>query len=273
MHDRTAHDRFLIALLLAGLVHAVAILGVGFEPPRPAQIKPALAVTLARNPSPAAPKTADALAPEHQLGDGAATRKTLPEPEAAYPAVTGEPQAEQPPLPAQESNAAARRKPVLTQAESEKAVPNADDEPHPPQPQSVQVQAIEINPPRDTEAEGLRKVFINSVNAQKYKAAAYERAWQREIERIGNLHYPDEARRQKLSGSLVMVVALRQDGTVHDMKITHSSGHAALDDAAKRIVALAAPFSPFPAELRQEADVLVITRTWRFYNDSRLETE
>ena len=50
----------------------------------------------------------------------------------------------------------------------------------------------------------------------------------------------------------------------------HPSGHKILDDAAVRIVRLAAPFAPFPPEILKEVDVLDITRTWQFRNGNRL---
>ena len=115
-------------------------------------------------------------------------------------------------------------------------------------------------------------VYVNSVNAHKYKAAAYERTWQDKVERIGNLNYPDEARRKNLSGGLLLSVGIKPDGSIHSIQVRRSSGESVLDDAAVRIVRLSAPFSPFPEELKQEADVLVITRTWKFSNDNRVET-
>ena len=103
---------------------------------------------------------------------------------------------------------------------------------------------------------------------QKYKAAAYEKAWQAKVERLGNLNYPNEARRKKLSGSLILSVGLNDDGSIYNIKVRHSSGHKVLDDAAVQIVRLAAPFAPFPDGLKEQADVLVITRTWKFFNNS-----
>jgi protein TonB len=52
--------------------------------------------------------------------------------------------------------------------------------------------------------------------------------------------------------------------------VRRSSGHKLLDDAAVRIVKLAAPYAPFPAEIRKETDVLDITRTWQFLSNNRL---
>jgi protein TonB len=43
-----------------------------------------------------------------------------------------------------------------------------------------------------------------------------------------------------------------------------------LDQAALNIVNLAAPFEPFPDELRTEADILEIVRTFRFHEGNSL---
>lgn len=286
--DRAGQDRFALALLLAGIVHAVVILGVGFEPPQPEKIKRSLAITLLQSPAREPPKTAEFHAQEHQHGEGAAEKPVIPRAEP-LPPLRPVPRPHPAPVPvptppqAREPAPEARRKPVLVRAKAEKAVMVADGEADHPQAtprrldlavlsQQITEVGAELNQTRETQAQGLRKVYINSVNAHKYKAAAYERAWQQKIERVGNLNYPDEARREKLSGGLVLAVGLRPDGSVYSVKVLDSSGHQVLDDAAKRIVELAAPYAAFPPELRQEADVLIITRTWRFYSDSRLET-
>ena len=101
-------------------------------------------------------------------------------------------------------------------------------------------------------------------------SAAYMHDWVRRVERVGNLNYPDEARRRRLSGSLVLVVGIKADGSIYDVMLRDSSGHQVLDDAARRIVELAAPFAPFPGELRKETDILFITRTWKFLSNNSL---
>jgi protein TonB len=90
------------------------------------------------------------------------------------------------------------------------------------------------------------------------------------VERVGNLNYPDEAKRMKLYGDLLLHVSLRADGSVKQIRVVRSSGHKVLDDAAVRIVRLASPFAPFPAEIRKEVDILDITRTWQFLSSNRL---
>ena len=94
--------------------------------------------------------------------------------------------------------------------------------------------------------------------------AYYLQAWRRQVERVGKLNYPGEARRRKLTGSLRLLVVIRADGGLADARLVESSGHAALDEAALRIVRLAAPYAPFPPRIAAQADILEIERTWRF---------
>jgi protein TonB len=111
-----------------------------------------------------------------------------------------------------------------------------------------------------------------SINAstREYRYSAYLEAWRKKVERVGNLNYPDEAKRKKLYGDLLLHVSLRADGSVQQIRIVRSSGHKILDDAAMRIVRLASPFAPFPTEIRKEVDILDITRTWQFQSNNRL---
>ena len=116
-----------------------------------------------------------------------------------------------------------------------------------------QSQLLEANP---------RHKRINATT-QEHRFAAYMDAWIKKVERVGQLHYPQQARRQGLSGSLVLSVDLLPSGEVEQVRIERSSGHAFLDDAAQEIVAMASPYAPLPIE-PGELDRLTITRTWQF---------
>jgi len=120
----------------------------------------------------------------------------------------------------------------------------------------------------DARAERPRQKYI-SASTKEYRYAAYMEAWRAKVERLGNLNYPDEARRRELSGSLLLDVALLPDGSVAEITVRRSSGHKILDDAAVRIVELAQPFAPFPDDIRAEIDILHITRTWNFLNNQQ----
>ena len=108
-----------------------------------------------------------------------------------------------------------------------------------------------------------------SASTQEYKYASYLEAWRRKVEAIGNLNYPEEARRRKLYGNLILQVGVRADGSLEEVRVLRSSGSTLLDEAAVRIVHLAAPFAPFPPDIRRETDFLDITRTWQFLSNNR----
>lgn len=116
-----------------------------------------------------------------------------------------------------------------------------------------------------------RKKFIGA-SAAEYRFAQYEEDWRAKIERVGTLNYPAEAR-GKLYGKLQLTVTLRPDGTVAAIDLDRSSGLKVLDSAAFRIVRMASPFAPFPADIRRDTDLLIITRTWFFGQGNKLWTE
>ncbi len=112
-----------------------------------------------------------------------------------------------------------------------------------------------------------RQKYIDA-RTLKYKYAAYKEAWCAKVERIGNLNYPSKAIQRNISGSVVLDVAIRADGSLYRVKVLRSSGYKVLDDAAVRIARLAAPYAPFPPNIRATTDILHIIRTWQFTNSS-----
>ena len=109
----------------------------------------------------------------------------------------------------------------------------------------------------------IRKKFI-SASTKENKYALYMKLWTSKVEHVGNLNYPEIAKEKKLSGKLRLDVALNSDGSVASTRIMVSSGYPVLDEAAIRIVNLAAPYPPFSDDIREETDVLHIIRTWKF---------
>jgi protein TonB len=114
-----------------------------------------------------------------------------------------------------------------------------------------------------------RRKFIGA-RTQGVVYAEYVDQWRQRIEKIGTQYFPEEARRRKIFGSLVMTVHIRADGSVEKMEIDRSSGFRLLDTAARRAVDLAGPFPPFPAAVRKDWDILSISRTFS-YTRSDLE--
>jgi periplasmic protein TonB len=139
---------------------------------------------------------------------------------------------------------------------------------------SLEIARLEaqINKDMNTYEKMPRRKFIGA-RTQEYRFAQYVEDWRIKVERIGNLNYPEAARQQKIFGNLQLTVSIRSDGSVESVEINRSSGHRILDAAAQRIVRLAAPFPPFPPNIRRDTDILSITRTWTFTQSDKLESE
>lgn len=118
---------------------------------------------------------------------------------------------------------------------------------------------------------GLRVRRLGNVAPPSPDFAYYLNSWRRKVERIGQLNYPQQARAEGIGGSLRLLVAIAPDGALNDVRVLQTSGHKLLDDAALRIVRLAAPYAPFPPAMKATTDILEIERTWRFL-DSRLSS-
>ena len=116
-----------------------------------------------------------------------------------------------------------------------------------------------------------RKKF-NGANAREYRFAQYEEDWRVKVERVGTVNYPAEAR-GRYYGNLRLTVTIRPDGSVESIELDRSSGLKVLDAAAFKIVQMASPYAPFPADIRSDTDLLVITRTWFFGQGDKIWTQ
>lgn len=283
-------DRFGLTMFGSLLLHMVIILGVTFAIPKVQEAKglPTLEITLVQTSSDKVPDKADFLAQANQEGGGNSEKQEkasnpLPVQEIGQ---TNQDQLALPTIWKPQNPVKTERTEVLTdkndqkQVHLEKPTPEKTEEQQFPTPPGLFQQD-------DTEEERARlsaevrrfwndfqkqprRKYINA-STRQYKYATYMDTWRARVERIGNLNYPERARRQNLSGSVVLNVAINSSGGIDDIAVVRSSGRKLLDDAAIRIVELAKPFQPFPPEIRQETDVLHITRTWQF-NGGALNT-
>lgn len=114
-----------------------------------------------------------------------------------------------------------------------------------------------------------RRAFVGA-NVREYAYARYVEDWVAKVERIGNLNYPEAARRQGVYGSLKMTVSIWADGRIENITVDRYSGSKVLDAAAEKIVGLGAPYAQFPEEMRKKTDILSITRTWTFTRSDQL---
>ena len=281
----TARDRLVTTVCFAVLLHGLVILGVRFTAGESlsAQGEHTLEITIVNAPSDEAPEKADYLADASQRGGGnidTPMRQRSPEAQVGDPAARSSDRHG----PSRRSGeftdladddrprAAALADPVVTtsspghtrvalalRAGAGSAAPTA-------QGAVIQLPSIPADISSHTAlaySSAPREAFIN-VNTQEALYAAYIHSWRERVERVGNLNYPDEARRRGLSGSLELEVALSAAGTVHDLKVRRGSGNRVLDDAARKIVYMAVPFPPFPDELKREVDVLRFAFIWEF---------
>jgi len=275
-------------VLAALVVHAAILFGVRFQQ-SPQEVSPtqALRVALVRAPNLRRPEKTEIEAAEDHSGDDQPPPSVQ---ELAIPAP--QPVPELPPAPAPEITPPE----PISVAEPLRPVPEEPEqtmiEPAPPTAPAAQPKPkIQVQPKPKLRAMDLirqaRQLAQLSVPEQpidrdkadqgpstKYSVReAYIRAWIRKVQSWGTRNFPEEARRKNLTGSLTLRVTLRHDGAVSEILLLRSSGHPVLDQAAKDIVELAAPYAPFPAELReQEGDYLPIRRTWQFMQGNRLKS-
>lgn len=116
-----------------------------------------------------------------------------------------------------------------------------------------------------------RRAFFGG-RAKEARFAHYVEEWRMKIERIGNLNYPQAAREQEIYGKLILSVEIHADGRLGKLSIERSSGHDVLDEAAKKIVKMAAPYARFSDDLAKDYDILTIVRTWSFTKENALHT-
>jgi protein TonB len=268
-------DRLGVTLLFSLIAHGVLALGLTFEYEKPAPQLPSIDVILVQSANQEKPEKADFLAQANNAGGGTVDKARRP----SEPLSSAIPKAVAGIAPVQLENGAPRPETptdaeMLTTKESKLTVRTDTAKPdtptHPAAAEREEEQrklemarlAQEIQRESEQYAKRPKRKYI-SANTKEYEFAAYMRAWVARIERIGNLNYPDEARRQQMHGQLVLTVGLTRDGHVKSVDVIQSSGHKVLDDAAVRIVHLAEPFPALPED-KEKVDELYISRTWQF---------
>lgn len=279
------NDALTVSLFIASAMHAVVILGVGFVAvPGVAAITPSLEVILVQESLSEAPDEADYIAQISQDGGGesdATERPSAPftsdrdfdtDGVAPAPLIKSAPQVSE-----------SASEDVLTAVFSDtETLVETDREEN--LNESARVDKIvieenldiaklsaEIERQQEEFAKRPKKMFLNA-RTQEAASARYMKYWIERVERIGNLNYPDEARRARLSGDLLMTVGILKSGEIESVRITKSSAERVLDDAARRIVELSGPFKPLDQELAEQADIIYITRTWEFSGDNSVTT-
>jgi protein TonB len=124
-----------------------------------------------------------------------------------------------------------------------------------------------------------RRKVLTGANTKAVSFAHYYDAMRQKIEAYGSAFFP-RANGRPLYGSLIIVVSVDAQGRIANnaegkdgLSIGRSSGNPELDRQAIAIVRASAPFGPFPAEMRNQIDVLDWVSTFDFARDGadRLE--
>ena len=280
-------DRLGLVLLISITLHLLAVFGVTFKAPemKKSSAATSLQVVLVNSKSSSRPVKADALAQANLDGGG----NTDAERQAKSPL----PVLDQP----QQASEAAQKQQQVSQMEQQarllmtqvKATKQVEASPVKPEPsetatekpgsdlamRSLEAARLEAQISRDWDAyqKKPKRNFVGA-HTQEYRFARYAEDWRIKVEKVGNLNYPEEAKRQKIYGSLQLTVIIKADGSLISVEVTRPSGHKVLDEAAVNIVRLAglSGFAPFPENIRKDTDELGIVRTWTFTRADQLGT-
>ncbi|MGK0674532.1 MAG: TonB family protein [Halothiobacillaceae bacterium] len=274
-----------LAMAVAALLHLLLLaLFLHTHAPRPRPLPaplPILQIELAPHPTEPPPERPDRVAEANQRAEETRAPKAehlaasspTPSTHASAQASSTLPSAPKvmpiPPSPPQNKNKAKDVTP--------EPVPSPPSEPQPDAVQTLAERSLQMSRlhheilEQKLRNDAAARSAVLTANTTYGPEAAYLRAWVEKVERIGNLNFPDEARRKKLSGWLILEVVLDDQGRVRTMRVRQSSGEPVLDQAAQDIVRLASPFAPFPPELRMKYDQLTIIRTWGFDAGGQLD--
>ena len=282
----SSNDRMMFAIFVALMVHAMLVLGISFSAEESPAFSSTLDVTLAGYRSEEAPEDADFLAQENQQGSG-----TLDEAEMQTTDVEADFHAndirenvreeQMPTAPRTQDSqhtqvVSTTRSPTKQQQQIEDPQAPTPDIPEGPQ-QTLLERSLEIaslQAKLDTERQLYARMprihRLTAASTMKAADAYYVNLWRQKIERMGAINYPQEAENCYENCRLRILVSINPDGSIHELAVLESSGRRVLDEAATRIVRLAAPFAPFTNEMRREMDRLEIIRTWQFTGDRYL---
>ncbi len=286
----TASDRLGFSLFFATILHAILIFGIGFgiHFGKDSNQSSMLEVTMVLTKTHMEPAEAERIASENQLASGSSKQTNQPSSPFIGTSLLntkGIAPIRTSPKQLSPSKSSTEQKLVLAQESSESTLRveeslEKSDQTKQNQREILTTQELElaklvaeISQQEHDYAKRPRINYIDTLSAKTATEARYVREWVDKVERIGNLNYPDEVRNKHLTGALILSVLLNHDGKVVSMEIKTSAGKSILDEAAKKIVRIAAPFKKFPDEMRDNYEQLMITRTWLFGKNNSLLTK
>jgi protein TonB len=270
-------DRLSFTIFLAAALHGLIIFGIVFELSLPDESAPSVTVTLATHESREAPEEADFTAQANQIGSGTLeeakqittdqlspfSSETIEQTQLLNETrASNKEDASNNVLTTSDAETIIAKKPSQTEQAENKTGKDARDI------QNLSQEIASLNAKLDKQrqqyAKRPRERVLTSVSTKAARDAAYLNDWTRKVEIVGNENFPREAINKRITGELRLQSVIKWDGSLIRAEILESSGHRILDDAALQIIHRAAPFLPFPPDIRKDTDQLVIIRTWHF---------
>jgi len=281
--EKTSKDRLVTVMFMVALFHVIVITGITFIAPflKMNTLAPTLEVLLLTDNSPSREANSDAvyLAQRSQAGNGTTQKRER----AANPASS--------PMAAMNNGTAdgnslefaqalAGRSTVeIVSSRSDRAalafqsgtdLPTHANEsplalsPTPPNPITTSL----LDDMLRLRGKETREAFITP-DTRESRLAPYLDGWKRKIEKVGTLNFPVAARRRFATRNPVVAVVIKADGSLKEATIQESSGDPEMDQAALNILRKAAPFNPFPLNLKQDYDQLRFAYEWQFLGQTK----
>jgi len=274
-----AGDRLSFTLFVAIALHALLILGINFSLPQASKGSQTIEVTLATHKSAKPPKEADFLAQHNQEGSG--TEERARQITTARQAEFADTQVRNVnPMPQVAATTLAQKKQqIITTTGKSNAKLHVLETPEAREEQLKREGLLENQTAITAEIASLQAKLdkqqqeyakrprirtLTAISAKESFDAEYLIKWSEKFERVGTKNYPGEALAKRITGRVMLSVTLKPDGTVEETVIALSSGSKILDDSARQIVRLAAPYAKFPPEISRQVDRLKIIRYVKF---------
>lgn len=282
-----ATDRLMFTVFFAIAIHGALIFGIRFASKPASEIMPSLDITIVKHDSQKENNDADFLANANQEGSGTEdeAKKLQSNQESEFESNQINDVSKNPPIVTFHANPDYDLD-IITAKQSTDKSKSADDTEtakidnsaketlvQPDAQKQLMTMYTELTEAQNRAANRPKVSRLTAVSTKSDDEAAYFYDWKKQIERVGNLNYPDQAKKQRLHGNVILAVFIKPNGQVKEIQISRPSGHRILDDAARRIAYDASPFKAFPPEIRKKTDIMEIITTFKFTVENRVEMD
>lgn len=273
----TVHDRMSFTTIMAVAIHAIVILGVGFNSLSHNSATSSLEVTLSTHQERHNDK-ADYLALSDQKGSGTLDKRAeissltpISDGEAIQPSNTQSVQQ----LDAGGGTSAPVSQHQFTLYPSQPSLKEVGQQSELSPFAAERMVSLEARLAKQNQAYAKKPRIktVTSVSTKSDATAAYLEQWRQKVEIVGNRNYPKSSSARRLYGSVQVKTSINSQGQLVGYKILKSSGWTIIDTAVSQILKKSTPFDPFPENIARNTDQLDIIRTWHFEPSGHLTTQ